>query len=1013
MSRIQNFINSEVTNSFFFFQPDIGTTPTPDSPNDTISFTSGDGSIQITGNSTTDTLDFRVAGASVEGFTTGSVLFAGSSGQITQNNTKFFWDNTLFRLIVGATGGPAAFSSANLGVTGGLAFGLSAFIYGGSSNQITTNTNMSIGGSLSMNGNAIGGVLNPVAAQDAATKNYVDTFVGTSAAGIYVKRDGTTPLTAGWSAGPFFIDANNVRIGASTNLLLFGATTSQISINAAGTGNIGPTLSILAGNGDGSVAGTGGGNLLLQAGLATGDESQNNTGGAVYIMAGKSKGFAFGGTLFISAGDGGDNAVGSTGGTGSDATTSGGQGGTNATNGGKGGAGQLFGGSAGAASSGFFVPATGARFIANGGNNSGVGGGFVADAGTGGGNIGPTGGAGGPLTFSGGSGGLGATFGGAGGAITIRGGQPAALDNAAGGAVTIQGRGGSSTGSGGIGGAVSMTGGNAGGDGSTARNGGAITITAGNGIKTGVAAAVTITAGNADQVTSTSTTTGGVITITGGIGAAVGTPSGGPGGSVTIKGGAGGAGSGSGGAGGGITIQAGAAAAAQAAAGGGITLIATDGTSSGTGANGGAITVTAGNAGGDGTSNRNGGAFSVTAGSGLRQGVAGAISLTSGNSTGGNATPVAGGLITLTSGTGTSRTDNPTGTNTSSLGGLISLLGGAGGAAVGTSAGINNGGGGAGFLALAGVGGGASNAPASNGGIGGTAIVSAGTGGFGYIGGTGGMLYLSAGAGGNGVTTYGAGGFIAFYAGITTSTREIARFTNTGGLQMGTTSSFGKVTLGATVYTTGATIAGILNIPSIGASHTNAYGIYTQINLGGSIAITNIYGHFTDGVTLQSGSTVLTQYGSYVSYQGTGQTCFAFVAEGASNGALWLNSKADVGNAQGGIYWGASRDTNLYRFTASILATDQDFALSTAGKGYRIKTGSNAKAGFQTLVAGSGVVATTAVGSSSLIFVTDNTNAGVVGSVSVSARTAGSSFTITSTNISDTSSVAWIIFDPT
>jgi hypothetical protein len=40
--------------------------------------------------------------SSVQGFTQGSVLFANASGQITQNNSKLFWDNTKEFLVVGS-----------------------------------------------------------------------------------------------------------------------------------------------------------------------------------------------------------------------------------------------------------------------------------------------------------------------------------------------------------------------------------------------------------------------------------------------------------------------------------------------------------------------------------------------------------------------------------------------------------------------------------------------------------------------------------------------------------------------------------------------------------------------------------------------------------------------------------------------------------------------------------------------------------------------------------------------
>lgn len=89
-----------------------------------------------------------------------------------------------------------------------------------------------------------------------------------------------------------------------------------------------------------------------------------------------------------------------------------------------------------------------------------------------------------------------------------------------------------------------------------------------------------------------------------------------------------------------------------------------------------------------------------------------------------------------------------------------------------------------------------------------------------------------------------------------------------------------------------------------------------------------------------------------------------------------------------------------------------DLILTTAGNGLQVKTGSNATAGKATLTGGTVTVSTTKVTANSLIFLTHQNNSGTVGSPSVSARTAGTSFVITSTSASDTSDVAWFIVEP-
>lgn len=89
-----------------------------------------------------------------------------------------------------------------------------------------------------------------------------------------------------------------------------------------------------------------------------------------------------------------------------------------------------------------------------------------------------------------------------------------------------------------------------------------------------------------------------------------------------------------------------------------------------------------------------------------------------------------------------------------------------------------------------------------------------------------------------------------------------------------------------------------------------------------------------------------------------------------------------------------------------------NLTLSVVGKGVKIKEGSNATMGAAVLVGGTVVVSTTKVTANSRILLTTQTPGGTIGAVYVSARTAGVSFTITSLNVLDTSTVAWFLVEP-
>jgi hypothetical protein len=87
------------------------------------------------------------------------------------------------------------------------------------------------------------------------------------------------------------------------------------------------------------------------------------------------------------------------------------------------------------------------------------------------------------------------------------------------------------------------------------------------------------------------------------------------------------------------------------------------------------------------------------------------------------------------------------------------------------------------------------------------------------------------------------------------------------------------------------------------------------------------------------------------------------------------------------------------------------FRLRTDG-GISVGEGTNLRMGRATLVAGTVTVSNTSVTAITEIFLTCQTPGGTPGFLRVSARTAGTSFTILSSNAADTSVVAWLLVEP-
>ena len=87
--------------------------------------------------------------------------------------------------------------------------------------------------------------------------------------------------------------------------------------------------------------------------------------------------------------------------------------------------------------------------------------------------------------------------------------------------------------------------------------------------------------------------------------------------------------------------------------------------------------------------------------------------------------------------------------------------------------------------------------------------------------------------------------------------------------------------------------------------------------------------------------------------------------------------------------------------------------VQSAGNGVKVAEGSNAKQGIATLAAGTVTVANTSVTANSRIFCTTQI-LGTVTSASTfdTPRVVGTSFTIHASQATDTSTVAWEIFEP-
>lgn len=128
------------------------------------------------------------------------------------------------------------------------------------------------------------------------------------------------------------------------------------------------------------------------------------------------------------------------------------------------------------------------------------------------------------------------------------------------------------------------------------------------------------------------------------------------------------------------------------------------------------------------------------------------------------------------------------------------------------------------------------------------------------------------------------------------------------------------------------------------------------------------------------------------------------------------NNRWQVSSTAGDHQWGtgaAATDTSFGRTAVAVVGSKSShLRAGPAGFGLRVAEGANAKQGTAVLVAGTVVVANTSVTANSRIFLTSQADGGTPGFLRVSARVAGTSFTILSSSNTDTSTVAYEIFEP-
>lgn len=222
----------------------------------------------------------------------------------------------------------------------------------------------------------------------------------------------------------------------------------------------------------------------------------------------------------------------------------------------------------------------------------------------------------------------------------------------------------------------------------------------------------------------------------------------------------------------------------------------------------------------------------------------------------------------------------------------------------------------------------------------------------------------------------------------------------------------GQITYGIEGGGTGLAIAiaadGTCTLSVNGTILATGVALATVLELVGALAATDV---LTTKVTGDAAARLVVDADGTLRWSG-GAGAPDVSIERYAAGALSITGAGAVKLVGPQLLFNSAGDTNLYSPGADQLRTDDDLLIGTAGKGLRVAEGSNARMGVSTLVAGTVVVSNTSVTANSRIFLTCQTPGGTPGFLRVSARSAGTSFTILSSSGTDTSVVGWLILEP-
>lgn len=215
-------------------------------------------------------------------------------------------------------------------------------------------------------------------------------------------------------------------------------------------------------------------------------------------------------------------------------------------------------------------------------------------------------------------------------------------------------------------------------------------------------------------------------------------------------------------------------------------------------------------------------------------------------------------------------------------------------------------------------------------------------------------------------------------------------------LNRGTTTTVANITTGAPLLSS----AGSASLPSLSTSGDPNTGFYSagadQIGITTAGVVRGVI------TTTAFNFNIMPVYVGGASLNGS-VTAPSLAWNNDTNSGWYRLAEDSIGMTVGGVL------RTTYGTAETLMATN--LSLGTIGNKISVKTGSNASVGTAVLSAGTVTVNNTLITANSQIQLTPQDGSANIGSVWVSAKTVGTSFVISSSNVLDTRTVFWQLIE--